>query len=155
MGLGNFRNPFQWRLEAPLSQTSPAQAQAHTCCPGRPHLCILVGGHSNKLGFLESKDMRIGRVTGCLWLSIIHLNNVQSGLVLMEGLEHNHLKERARRFWGRGGGSLKDLPALRSSCPFLCHATMQLLLGLPAPVPSPFGVPILPFCPISYPGCPL
>lgn len=113
--------------------------------PGSPHLGILVGSHSNKLGFLESKDMRFGGNAGRLWLSIIYLHNVQPGLVLMEGLEHDHLRERARRLWGWGGGKPKDPPpppkagplarlerTLKSSGPFPCPATCQVT----APRPS-------------------
>lgn len=37
---------------------------------------ILVGSYSNKLGFLESKDMRFGGNVGRFWFFIIYFYNV-------------------------------------------------------------------------------
>lgn len=58
-----------------------------------PHLRILVGGHGDELGLLEGEDVRVGSAAGCLRLPIVHLDDVQPRLVLMEGLEHDHLRE--------------------------------------------------------------
>lgn len=104
---GNFQNPKE-DCGPQCRPSAPSQAQAPAGL-GSPHLGVLVGGHGNKLGFLESEDMRVGRVAGGLWLAIVDLHDVQPGLVLMEGLQHDHL-EREPVAVGRGGSSMGPLP---------------------------------------------
>lgn len=59
----------------------------------RAHLCVLVGSHCNELGLLESKDVCVRSTAGSLWLSIIHLHDVQPGLVLVERLQDDRSEE--------------------------------------------------------------
>lgn len=154
------------RLGAPFSPSSsprPATGSAHPR-PGSPHLGVLVGGHGDELGFLESKDVCVGSVAGRLWLSIADLDDVQPGLVLMEGLEHDHLRE-GRTAVRVGGGSSKEPspsptygqphgqarkdPEVIVPIPLPCHHITSP--RLPTPVPGLFRALILFSCPFTYP----
>lgn len=123
-----------------------------------PHLRVLVGGHGDELGLLEGEDVRVGSVAGRLRLPVVHLDNVQPRLVLMERLEHDHLREN-RMLAGVEGTSTPTVAGLMAPLERDPEATVSTALScyreLPpgplAPVPSLSRAPALPSCPVSYP----
>lgn len=58
------------------------------------HICVLVSRDSDELGLREDEGLSFGGLEGILRAVLLDLHDVETRLVLMEGLEHDHLERR-------------------------------------------------------------
>lgn len=58
------------------------------------YICVLVSGDSDELGLGENEGLSFGREEGVLRAVLLHLHHVETGLVLVQRLEDNHLSRR-------------------------------------------------------------
>ena len=60
------------------------------------HVCVLIGCHGDELCLWEDEDLGLGGKEGVIGAVLLHFYYVQTGLVLVQGLQHNHLTSRSR-----------------------------------------------------------
>lgn len=58
------------------------------------YICVLVSSDSDELGLWENEGLGFGREEGVLRAVLLHLHHVETGLVLVQRLEDNHLSRR-------------------------------------------------------------
>lgn len=58
------------------------------------YICVLVSSDSDELGLGENEGLSFGREEGVLRAVLLHLHHVETGLVLVQRLEDNHLSRR-------------------------------------------------------------
>lgn len=58
------------------------------------YICVLVSSDSDELGLGEDEGLSFGREEGVLRAVLLHLHHVETGLVLVQRLEDNHLSRR-------------------------------------------------------------
>ena len=64
----------------------------------RAHVGVLVGGDGYKLGLWEGEALRLGVAAHVLQPVLGHLHDVQPGLVLVQRLQDNHLRDTRQQY---------------------------------------------------------